>query len=99
MHNIYTLYIYIYIHVYTYMCIHISIYIMYTYIQIYKYIYIYIYIYTQVLVDSGGGPSAQSCLPMAAKTDLTFEVGPQAHGTLLAEVLHRQRSYCHYYHY
>ncbi|CAE7675172.1 Aspa [Symbiodinium sp. CCMP2456] len=29
--------------------------------------------------------------PLVAKTDLTFEVGPQAHGTIVAEVLRRQQ--------
>ncbi|CAE7922175.1 ACY3, partial [Symbiodinium necroappetens] len=44
-----------------------------------------------VVFDCVGDSSDEPFLPLVAKTDLTFEVGPQAHGTIVAEVLRRQQ--------
>lgn len=44
-----------------------------------------------VVFDCVGDSSDEPFLPLVAKTDLTFEIGPQAHGTIVAEVLRRQQ--------
>jgi len=44
-----------------------------------------------ILLDSLGDCSEEPFLPLVAKNDLTFEVGPQAHGTLVSEVFWNQR--------
>ncbi|OLQ02037.1 N-acyl-aromatic-L-amino acid amidohydrolase (carboxylate-forming) [Symbiodinium microadriaticum] len=44
-----------------------------------------------IVFDCVGDSSDEPFLPLVAKTDLTFEVGPQAHGTIVAEVLRRQQ--------
>lgn len=44
-----------------------------------------------ILLDCLGDCSEEPYLPLTAKNDLTFEVGPQAHGTLVSEVFWNQR--------
>ncbi|CAJ1407620.1 unnamed protein product [Effrenium voratum] len=44
-----------------------------------------------VVFDCVGDCAEEPFLPLLAKNDLTFEVGPQAHGTLLAEVFWKQK--------
>lgn len=45
----------------------------------------------RIVFDCIGDCSEEPFLPLVAKNDLTFELGPQAHGTLQAEVFWNQR--------